>query len=703
MSILPATKDSQKKERKKKPDELLASVVRETATAAAVELLRTNEPFIFPGGTGWVILTLEADAIGGLSKRHNRDEAKGSIIGLIESDQIQTVATTDMLAGETFGIIPTEDTLSRMEEYRLLTEAEYSWAVLWQDGSRQLDYTIVAAADFAQALRVCAGTEDLKTAVGDAAWAEHSGEAGQAGPAGDGQRQTEPIAAAGADQSVDDGDPLFDDEPETDTGAVDSDDGEVQPVFSDVVDEDAGVAAEAAGADSVDAAAFDEPSVDDGPGAEEVPFDEDPYVHDDGYDDDEDEDEDEEELDDEVLVADQDQIREQIARRFLSDDLDLDIRLDEFNTVFNIGIPVVRIATPAGASQWLGDQIGQLTRQANASLEQLHDQGESTLRTEYIKLMALHVEQVTREVATDREGSRYKALNDRAEADHKQRLATKDEDVRTRHKEILEEFNTTAAAVGQQAAAQAEMQYKERNKARVAREQVEAVSEIEALAENTYSHTRQEILRVRRKDAASKMQVGQTRIMELLEDQHKANLDAERELMDSWTAQIERVIDDHRKDDISRAETLAEDQARTDQVNALKTSHQQALEDVKADQTQRQQHMDDELERVRHRAAEQMAERDEAWQHSLNLEKEKADSQARRVDDLLAQLENMGTSFKAQYETQVNDLTDEKRSMAEALEQSDVIHSRSNWMMSLLLVCLGLVMLGAGFILGAIL
>ena len=138
MGILGTAAGSRNKDRKKKPDELLSSVVRETAIPAAVELLRSNAKFVFPSGTAWVMLVLAAESIGGLSKRHGRDEAKGSLIELIDSDQIKTVATAEMLGEEVFGIIPNTETLARMEEYSLLAGAEYSWAVVWQKPSGEL-------------------------------------------------------------------------------------------------------------------------------------------------------------------------------------------------------------------------------------------------------------------------------------------------------------------------------------------------------------------------------------------------------------------------------------------------------------------------------------------------------------------------------------------------------------------------------------
>lgn len=231
MGILGTAMGSQKKERKKKPDELLASVVRETAIPAAVELLRSNTRFVFPSGTAWVMLVLAADAIDGLSKRHGRDEAKGSIIELIGSDQIRTVATAEMLEAEVFGIIPDNETLARMEEYSLLTGANYSWAVVWQQSSGDLLVDLVSDAAFVQACSVAAGTTSLEEAVGKKAWEEHSGLVTETGTV---------QAVPGSVAVKDEGDAIFDQIP-GDEEADESTDNE--PVFSDVVDGDEGAGA----------------------------------------------------------------------------------------------------------------------------------------------------------------------------------------------------------------------------------------------------------------------------------------------------------------------------------------------------------------------------------------------------------------------------------------------------------------------------
>lgn len=682
MGILGAAAVRQKKERKKKPDELLASVVRETAIPAAVELLRSNTPFVFPSGTAWVMLVLAADEIGGLSKRHGRDEAKGSIIELISSDQIRTVATAEMIEEEVFGIIPTDETLARMEEYSLLTGATYAWAVVWQKPGGDLLVDLVNDATFAEARFVAAGTTSLEEAVGKKAWEEHSGLVAEAGTAG----------PAPAVLWEDEGDAIFDEIP----GGEGADEGlDDEPRFSDVVD-DEGVDTPVFDGDDVGTASVESWPDHDG---DEVTgyegFDE----TDAGYG----VEGDYQEAGDAVLLADQAQVRDVIARRFLSEELDLDVRLDEFNATFAIDAPVVQIAVPEGATEWLGDQVAQLNRQANADLMQLRSAHEVELRALYVNLMSAHTEQVIRAVATDREGSRYKLLKDAAEAEHQQRQTEREEKIRARRAEIAKDYEGQAAKVAQQAALSAELQYKERNRSRMEREQIDSVAEIERDIEDTHAHNQQEILRVRRSDATLKMQTGQTRIFEVLAERQSEYLAAEEERLNRWKSEIQRIVDDNRKADIAQYEALAEHQRTTDEIGILRREQRDLLESVRSEHADRIRRMEDELERNRKDAIIQMTTRDADWQHNLDLEKEKTNSQVTRVTDLLKQLSTVEDSVAKRYEARLTEMQADKESYANELARASEMQSRSNKILVVMIVTLSLLMGVAGFIVGVVL
>ncbi|MGI8306954.1 hypothetical protein [Saccharopolyspora hattusasensis] len=691
MGILGTATGSRKRGRKKKPDELLSSVVRETAIPAAVELLRSNTQFVFPSGTAWVMLVLAAEAIEGLSKRHGRDEAKGSIIELIGSDQIKTVATAEMLEEEVFGIIPSEETLVRMEEYSLLTGAEYAWAVVWQKSSGDLLVDLVAEATFAQAKAVASGYTSLQEAVGAQAWKEHSG-------------VTEETVAASADAATevipaivdgdDEDDEIFDPIPGDETGAAGDagdepvfDEGRGGPVFND---EPIDFGTE----DGAPPAAVEaEPAFDETGGFDE-------------YDEVDDQATDGEGIwpqnpDDVVLLADQDQVREVIARRFLSEDLDLEVRLDEFNATFAIGAPVVQIGVPQGATEWLGDQVAQLNRQANADLAQLRYAHEDELRTLYVNLMSAHVEQVIRDVATDREGSRYKVLKEGTEQAHLQRQAEKEQRIRETKARVVKDYEDQAKKIAEQAAIQAEIQYKERNRPKMEREQADAVAEIDRVIENAYSHDQQEILRVRRSDAQLKMQVGTTRIFELLAERQSEYLDVEEERLGQWKAEIQRIVDDNRKADIAQAEALAEHHRTTDEVGTLRRKQESLLESLRNEYADRIRRMDDELERNRKDAVTQMQARDAEWQHSLDIERARTNSQTARVVDLLLQIETVETSMDGRYAARLAEMQADKDSYANELARASEVQGRSNKILIVLMVALSLLSGVAGFIGGA--
>lgn len=697
---------SRKKERRKKPDELLSSVVRETAIGAAVGLLKSNEKFVFPSGTAWVMLGLASEAVGGLSRRQGRDEAKGSIIKLIESDQIKTVATAEMLAEEVFGIIPTDDTLERMEEYSLLTTAEYSWAVVWLKDDGDLHVEFVGEATFGQAQQVAAGTLSLEQAVGPQAWADHSGvaeidaeTAGQSDSESDSEPATEPtqtVDEASAGETEDAGDEIFDDLPDGDEEEPAADEDE--PVFDDVVGEDEPVFVDEGPeqADEPDTGAEPEREDEDagGSGLEEV--------------DDEDyqsvvPDEDQEGYapgEETVYSADQDEIRDVIARRFLSEDLDLGIRLDEFNATFAIGAPAVRIDVPEGATEWLGDQIAQLNRQANADLAGLRYQHEDELRALYVNLMSTHIEQVIRAVATDREGSRYKELMTDIQAKQSERLEGKDDRIREAKAEIVAEHEAHAKLLAEKAAKDAEAHYKERNRTRIEREQADIRAEVERVIEADHSRDLQEVLRIRRDDAGLKLQVGQTEIFKVLAEKHQENLDAEQERLDGWKAEIQRIVEDNRSNDVARANALAEQLARTDELGAARAEHERALEAQRTEFEDRTRRYEEELKRSREDALTRVKERDAEWGRDLAVEKERTEQLNQQLKEQREENATIKADVAAQYEQELTDLRSDRAAFVQEVERASVMQGHYSKMIVALLIGLPLFVGIAAFLLG---
>ena len=115
------------------PDARLASVVSESTPGAALELMRLNERFAFPELNAYVLLVLPTVGdFGGLSRR-SKDEARGTIINLINADNIHAVVTAELLADDALGIVPDAESLARMDEISLLTNARYLYGVACED------------------------------------------------------------------------------------------------------------------------------------------------------------------------------------------------------------------------------------------------------------------------------------------------------------------------------------------------------------------------------------------------------------------------------------------------------------------------------------------------------------------------------------------------------------------------------------------
>lgn len=112
-------------------DDRLSSVLNCSEPGAVVDLMKENERFCLPGGHSWVLLGLPVndESFGGLSKRQRGNSDKGSIVNLIETDQINCLVTDDLLEEELLAFIPNANTIDRMNEYGILRDARYMWCI----------------------------------------------------------------------------------------------------------------------------------------------------------------------------------------------------------------------------------------------------------------------------------------------------------------------------------------------------------------------------------------------------------------------------------------------------------------------------------------------------------------------------------------------------------------------------------------------
>lgn len=670
--------------KKRKPQEMLSSVVKESTVGAAVALLRENEAFALPSGKSWVVLALPVAGIGGLSMKQKNDEAKGSLIELITADEITTVATLDMLESEIFGIIPSEKSLVRMDEFSLLKNAKYLWVVLTQT-PEGLSAEPVADATYSEALHISEGRSTLAQTLPEI-WAWGGGEAGEdAAP-------TAAFTAAGT--SVDE--PLTGDAPVADN---DGPFGNLSDGEDETIDYNAMAADDTAGFDGEpDLSAFEAQfeGIDAVPGPEGDTDDGDDAWQDDApqapaaaasrqISD---------------RVVDEVEVRASIARRFLSSDLDLEVDLETFETNFAAGSPAVSFPLEDEATDWLGRQINQLARQANTEMAQLHASNQDELREMYVSLMSRHVEQVIADVSPDREGSYYNRLFAAAKEDQADRRRTAPEEVAAMRRELNERYEAEAATRGRQAAEQAVLRYKEQNRPRHERELAEIGLASERATEDSFAGAQQTILDMRRKEANARLDLGQTKILDVLMERQQEQRAAEEALLQHWSAQMTEVLDTHRKDDIARSEALAEHLSRENQVEALKAEHAARTQEMRREQSANVARLNRDLAQARDDAARELTAREESWKQQLTLEQQRTATANSRVQDVLNQFDQLNGTLEGQYKRQLESLRADNEAYGRELDRAARVQKRAGLVMVALVLALALAALAVGFILG---
>lgn len=393
-------------------------------------------------------------------------------------------------------------------------------------------------------------------------------------------------------------------------------------------------------------------------------------------------------------VVSESEVQTSIARRFLSTGQELTIDLDQFRTAFSIGAPVTAIQAPAGTDGWLGDQINQMSSQANAGLEQLRQHHEQELQSLYVGLMSQHIERVSQDIKT-----MFTPLEASAKAAHEARRAEVASRVERLRDELDTAFRQGMEAESERAAAEAASRYRAHNTKRHNRDLLEARNSVERGVEAEYEHDQRRLEAARAAAMQQGLEFGQTRVDEVVRDEQTAHLAAEQQLMQEWNTSILKVIDEHRKDDIARVNVLAEQQARDNAIATLQAEQAEALRALKDQHTQRIALMEDSLSRSRQDAADRISFRETQWQDVLDTEKSRAEAESASARSLREQMAQMEVSFQRRYDARVEELEADKHRQIDEMQQVSTAQHRMIRALTVLVVVLTLVMLlAAGFI-----
>lgn len=135
---------------KRNKNELLSSVLGETVFAQNMRDLMglPNFKVTINGLDYYACWMLDVQTIGGLSKKTNRDEAKGQLIEALKASRIKHILTPALLAAERIVFVGDNDTIEAMGESSILAEATYTLVFVQENGDiEDFDQEIVVSYD----------------------------------------------------------------------------------------------------------------------------------------------------------------------------------------------------------------------------------------------------------------------------------------------------------------------------------------------------------------------------------------------------------------------------------------------------------------------------------------------------------------------------------------------------------------------------
>lgn len=680
----------------KKAKDSLSHVIDETEPGAVLELIKENTKWLLPDGRG-VILTLFVDppisegGIGGLGRVSARgDEAKGSLLERIKADAVQVVETEDMLEFNALGLIPTDQTLGPdgVGEYTMFDRAIFILSVAYRDDNDELQVEPISTAydplptgdkdaiQLKDAQSISSGAQKLSDLI-PGLWAQLGG-------------TDEPEEEEGDALLV----PQFDsaDSSEDDEASEDiswDPDDVPDDVENDVSGIDEGMDSE----ESIDDV-FGEPEEE--PDANWVQTDTaesepEPVV---------------EEVASEAAtddrVFDTESVRNTLARRFLDEDLSLEIDMTPFETVFGeYEHDPLSFGTEHLTDSWLDNQIRLMIQQANDELAQVRNAHINELRQSFVSILSSAGDEVSSKMSLS-EDSKTVWSKSIAEIDAKAEMLreNKADSVEAKRKKLLEEYEAkrTLAANAQRELALA--QYDDRHRPALERKLSDIELEFESKVAASYERDRRLVLDARRRAALASFDASITHTIDHLIEENKDRFKKESELAEHHRELMREFIDTNRKDDIARAKVLADELKRNNVVEEERQLYTQREKELREEMEQIQQKAREDIARAEEEALAKAEQARMEYEQRLSDAQSQAEAAEKRARDMLTQIEFVREITSKQFESHIEALESDKRVLVSQMERDEALSKRSNTLYVALAVLVALAFLAVGIITG---
>lgn len=645
-----------KSSKPKKKKEMVSSVIDESVLEQILEEMKANSQFIssYEGEPAYVGMLLKTEDIGGLSLKTNKDEAKGSIVECIKNGRIKVYASKELLDNESFVIIPDAITLDAMSEFQLL-DIDYELVKITEDGAVHATDVVATRSQLAEI--IADETMTIDSVMGE----DEASADKEVVPEEDYEEAGIDVGTA-AEPVPDDEDMAFD-------AGMEMSSAEDEP---SVLDE--GVP------DDEELAQYEEePSeeyYDDSMTEEELPQEQEPQID---------------------YTA--DDFAAAITRKFYSDDLGLEVTTEPFDQQFlhnNLFVPFAE-NRPEG---WLNNYLNDMSKQFNQELYRLHQQNLVELRNEFFTMVSLGAQQIVADCDYTTEATVFgekAALYRQQKADSEYSI----EETVAREKDAVNEaWERKLQEVGEAAAQQAIQQYRDR----FHRQHEDDIFRIQSTVldniESTYNEQMRELHADRKATAQKKLDAFIHEALQQAALHRKEMLEAENVRYHELQAELQKFMDENRKDEIARSEALAQELAQSNKADAVLAESTEKLRNMAAEYDAKRLSLLQEIEageqKRKAELAEQKAKHDEIV---ADLKEQNAVLQS-RIDKLVEDYAKLDEKKAKENESRISELKAENQSWADKCDHIIETHKRSNIIGGFLAAAAVIAAIAIGFIAG---
>lgn len=670
-----AQADVQTKTKGKKKKDMMSAILNESVTESAIETMRSESTLRIDreGETCFIGMLLDTnhESFGGLNKKSRKDEDKGQIIELISSGRIATFIPQFLLDEEKLVIIPLMTTLDAMDEFEILTNAHYTIALTSEDGSVEDTECEASYDDFVQfVLKGGDGMEFLASHGVDWAKDEDFGSA------------DEPYGYEDGDDSYsDDEDPFG-----SDDGFDESEESDYE-VESDAEEEDIPFSGE----DDVE---YDDDDADEG----ESVYDEEPPVEDVDDEGEPDVVTDEAPVEPDVEVPDE-MVEKAITRRFYSDDLGLEVTTEPFDAQFLHANTYVPFDENRGEG-WLNSYLNELSKDANVEMQHLHNTNLFEMREMFYDLLSKHCEQIQHDLDETDESTQYGQIMSALRDKRAERIDDVPAIVSRRRQDIDDAWNRALAQVGEDASRAAQQQYRDR----YGKQHDEQVFRIEPTIrreiEDEYQDAVRELREERRADASKRLDYGITETLAEVSKIYMERLQHEREVYVGHRKRIADFLDDNRKDDIVRAQALAEELAQSEKADKVMAKYEQELKNRMTEFEVERQRLSADISNTERRAQERIADIKAECDRRVKELRDENEKLNKQVDSLLKQYAELDEKKSHEYEARLAEARDEKQAWSDKCDHIAAVHKKSSVLAITAVVVAVIASLAVGVIVG---